>query len=77
MKKGRNLIVDANDMLSNLLPEGWDHDGFGFDACLICPHGWTLEMDGWHIIEEADAEELPEYGAAGARCVSPIRGMGL
>lgn len=47
---------DPNEILSSLLPPGWDHDGFGFDACLICPHGHTIEMDG----------QCPEG------CVSPL-----
>jgi len=35
-----------NEILDGLLPEGWSHDGFGFDANLICPHGDMIEMDG-------------------------------
>lgn len=46
-------------MLSSILPEGWDHDGFGFDAILICPHGDRIEMDG----------QCPQG------CESPILGM--
>jgi len=50
-----------NEILDGLLPEGWEHDGFGFDACLICPCGDTIEMDG----------ECPQG------CVSPLREMGM
>lgn len=39
-------MTTANEILSDLLPDGWSHDGFGFDSCLICPHGHLIEQDG-------------------------------
>lgn len=39
-------MTNANDILSSILPDDWDHDGYGFSAMLICPHGETIEMDG-------------------------------
>lgn len=53
--------MNPDEILIELLPEGWETDGFGFDSCLICPHGETIEQDG----------ECPEG------CVSPLREMGL
>lgn len=50
-----------DDMIQDLLPEGWETDGFGLDSNLICPHGHMIEQDG----------ECPEG------CVSPLRLMGL
>jgi hypothetical protein len=49
------------DILMSMLPEGWETDGFGIDALLICPHGTYIEQDG----------ECPEG------CVSPLRELGL
>lgn len=46
---------------ASILPEGWETDGYGLDACLICPHGHTIEQDG----------RCPEG------CVSPLREMGM
>ncbi len=50
------------DFIEELL-EGteWETDGFGLDACLICPHGHLIEQDG----------RCPEG------CVSPLLTMGL
>jgi hypothetical protein len=53
--------MSANDILSQLLPEDWEHDGFGFDSNLICPCGDTIELDG----------ECPQG------CVSPLREQGM
>jgi hypothetical protein len=49
----------TNEILNDLLPDGWDHDGFGFDSNLVCPHGETIEMDG--VCSEG--------------CESPLMGM--
>lgn len=38
--------MDTNEMLNEILPEGWEHDGFGLDSILYCPHGDAIEMDG-------------------------------
>lgn len=54
-------MTTANEMLTDLLPEGWDHDGYGFDSLLICPHGETIEQDG----------RCPEG------CESPLMEMGM
>lgn len=51
--------MDPNEILDEILPEGWSHDGFGFDAVLICPHGDRIEQDG----------RCPEG------CESPLLGM--
>ena len=51
----------TNDILNDILPDGWEHDGYGFDSCLICPHGEVIEQDGY----------CPEG------CVSPLMEMGL
>lgn len=40
------MKTDPNEILDDILPEGWEHDGFGFDALLVCPHGHKIEMDG-------------------------------
>jgi hypothetical protein len=50
-----------DEILMDILPEGWETDGFGFDSCLICPCGDTIEQDG-----------ICPQG-----CVSPLREMGL
>jgi len=47
--------------LEEILPEGWETDGYGLDSCLICPHGHTIEQDG----------RCPDG------CVSPLITMGL
>lgn len=47
--------------LEDLLPEGWETDGFGLDSCLIAPDGCMIEQDG-----------QCEHGY-----VSPLRTMGL
>jgi hypothetical protein len=49
------------DFIEEILPEGWETDGFGLDSCLICPHGHMIEQDG----------RCPEG------CVSPLLTMGL
>ncbi len=38
--------MNPNEILDEILPEGWEHDGYGFDSCLICPHGEVIEQDG-------------------------------
>lgn len=53
--------MNADEMLMEILPDGWETDGYGLSSCLICPHGETIEQDG----------ECPEG------CVSPLREMGL
>lgn len=40
---------------------GWETDGYGLDALLICPCGHTIEQDG----------RCPDG------CVSPLRAAGL
>jgi hypothetical protein len=50
-----------DDLINEILPEGWETDGMGFDSLLICPHGHTIEQDG----------KCPEG------CVSPLREMGM
>jgi len=50
-----------DDLIEDLLPEGWETDGFGIDALLICPHGHTIEQDG----------------QCHEGCVSPLREQGL
>ena len=41
---------------------GWETDGYGIDALLVCPHGNTVEQDGYS-------------GECG--CISPLRAAGL
>ena len=50
-----------DDLIEDILPEGWETDGFGLDSLLICPHGNAIEQDG----------RCPEG------CVSPLVEMGL
>jgi hypothetical protein len=38
--------MTTNEILDDILPEGWSHDGLGFDSLLICPHGERVEWDG-------------------------------
>lgn len=35
-----------DDIIEELLPEGWSTDGYGIDSCLVCPCGITIEQDG-------------------------------
>ena len=56
-----HVTMSANDVLSQLLPEDWEHDGFGFDSNLICPCGDVIELDG----------ECPQG------CVSPLLEQGM
>jgi hypothetical protein len=51
----------VDDLIDELLPEGWETDGYGLDSNLICPHGHMIEQDG----------------ACFEGCVSPLRTMGL
>lgn len=39
-------MTDADEFLLSLLPDDWGTDGFGYDSCLICPHGHLIEQDG-------------------------------
>jgi hypothetical protein len=48
-------------ILEQILPEGWSTDGYGLDSCLICPHGHIIEMDG----------ECPDG------CISPLKELGI
>lgn len=50
-----------DDLLNDILPEGWETDGDGIDGSLTCPHGHLIELDG----------ECPEG------CRSPLLAMGL
>jgi hypothetical protein len=50
-----------DDLLNEILPDGWETDGMGLDSLLTCPHGATIEMDG----------RCPQG------CVSPLREMGM
>lgn len=52
-----------DDIIEEILEDfpDWETDGYGIDACLICPHGHTIEQDG----------QCPEG------CVSPLRQLGL
>lgn len=50
-----------DDLLEEILPEGWETDGYGMDSLLICPCGDTIEQDG-----------ICPQG-----CESPLRTMGL
>ena len=50
-----------DDIIEEILPEGWSTDGYGIDSMLECPHGYTIEQDG----------RCPEG------CISPLRLMGL
>jgi hypothetical protein len=52
---------EFEEMLMDLLPDGWETDGYGIDSCLVCPHGNMIEQDG--------------VGHCG--CVSPLRENGL
>lgn len=54
-------MSEFDEMLNELLPEGWQTDGYGLDALLICPCGNTIEQDG----------RCPQG------CVSPLREQGL
>jgi len=50
-----------DDILNEILPEGWETDGYGIDSNLICPHGHIIELDG----------RCPEG------CVSPLVKWGM
>jgi hypothetical protein len=52
-----------DEFWAELLPDGWDTDGYGIDSNLICPHGNVLEQDC--------------RGAGTCGCVSPLVEMGL
>lgn len=57
-----DAVDDDADMWADLLPEGWETDGYGIDANLICAeHGHMIEQDG----------VCPDG------CVSPLRTAGL
>ena len=60
--------MGLEDLIAEMFPE-WDTDGYGDSSNLICPHGETLEQDGWHMIEDGEN--------TGQRCVSPLLQMGL
>ena len=62
--------MGLEDLIAEMFPE-WDTDGYGDSSNLICPHGETLEQDGWHMIEDEMG------GDTGQRCVSPLVAMGL
>jgi hypothetical protein len=51
----------VDDLIEELLPEGWSTDGYGIDSNLIAPDGCMIEQDG----------RCP-HGY-----VSPLREMGL
>lgn len=53
--------MDTNEILNDILPAGWEHDGYGFDSILICPHGDPVELDGG----------CPEG------CISPLIDLGM
>lgn len=55
--------MDMNELLDELLPNGWEHDAdtYGSDFTLTCPHGYTIEVDG----------SCPEG------CQSPLIDLGL
>lgn len=50
-----------DDIIEELLPEGWSTDGYGIDSCLVCPCGIMIEQDG----------RCPNGH------ISPLRAMGL
>ena len=66
---------DYGAMMEAALPGGWELDGLGDGAVLICPHGESLEPDGSHEITE-DQEGEGE-GEAGELCESPLLALGM
>lgn len=60
---GRKVIMDFEELLDEILPDGWTHDAdiYGMECSLYCPHGEACEQDG----------------TTSCGCVSPLRSMGI